>query len=771
VASHRVSGLAALDSKVSTTKAFVLSLLTRPAVFLPSLVIGAALLLIPIVQGQLRAKIAVANMTRETGFAVIAPVTVAPIWPTRVWGYEAGVQASDPMQLFEDGVPLGPGNTRHDLIRSVGRGAYSHWGRVIYFSSSDGSDPLTNGRQYDYRVRAALAGGWLAGALLLTFVGGLGLTRHEALRGHRVADLLARLIRPTEQERARALLSSLFCLCVVLACVAIVIDHWRSPSSAHLGLAGYLPVSDAFGYFRCALMIGDADWCGRRDVYPLTLHSILALSGDRAGLALLLQAAITGAAIGALGLAVARASGMLASAMAVAGAAAFCYEWSLGTFMTEALGAPAGFLSGALLISYCERRHRLLLAAGIVALSLALTARAGALFALPLVCLWGYACARPLGRILHWPSALLVLGAVMVGPALQVAGAWHIGAHVENVGGNYWASLYSLSTGARDWSSTYREFASLFKSAPETVAFQTIRDVAIQNIRAHPGVFIGALGLNMVGFQRHVFDFLPERYGCQQVAEFLLVLGTLRCAVRWRDPFSLLLAAVFAGELLSVPLIFDTGGQRGLAATVWVRPVLAGGGATLLVELLLGTSLAAHRCADATVAASLSRDRLALVCTALLILLPVAAILPDAASQQIPSAQKSVDCPEGQIASLAAIGRESMALTFEPPSEGSIFGPVTGPLLARPEGIEREAAQSQAWYTSRLGRLLAGNSIVYAFDRQPGTHGRPLALFWPGPTPIVEGGLYALCVGAMRTDHTLADTPLHEIVTISRLTE
>jgi hypothetical protein len=35
-----------------------------------------------------------------------------------------------------------------DNIRRYGRGRYSHWGEYLYFSSSDGSDPNKNGREY-----------------------------------------------------------------------------------------------------------------------------------------------------------------------------------------------------------------------------------------------------------------------------------------------------------------------------------------------------------------------------------------------------------------------------------------------------------------------------------------------------------------------------------------------------------------------------------------------------------------------------------------------
>jgi len=51
--------------------------------------------------------------------------------------------------LYEDGQPLGPGKALHADIRTKGGGRYSHWTRGgLYMSTSDGSDPRTNGRVY-----------------------------------------------------------------------------------------------------------------------------------------------------------------------------------------------------------------------------------------------------------------------------------------------------------------------------------------------------------------------------------------------------------------------------------------------------------------------------------------------------------------------------------------------------------------------------------------------------------------------------------------------
>jgi len=74
------------------------------------------------------------------------------------------------LALFEDDTALGPPHSVHATIRAEGLGAYSHWGDGLFFSSSDGSDPRTNGRTYRavYRVflvpRVALSLLMLSGA-------------------------------------------------------------------------------------------------------------------------------------------------------------------------------------------------------------------------------------------------------------------------------------------------------------------------------------------------------------------------------------------------------------------------------------------------------------------------------------------------------------------------------------------------------------------------------------------------------------------------------
>lgn len=59
-----------------------------------------------------------------------------------------GADHRSPVFIFEDGVQLPYPHSLHDDIRQIGRGRFSHWGEAIYFSTTDGSDPNRNGREY-----------------------------------------------------------------------------------------------------------------------------------------------------------------------------------------------------------------------------------------------------------------------------------------------------------------------------------------------------------------------------------------------------------------------------------------------------------------------------------------------------------------------------------------------------------------------------------------------------------------------------------------------
>jgi hypothetical protein len=60
-------------------------------------------------------------------------------------------------RLYEGERRLGPPHRPHEFIQTDGLGQFSHWGATLSFSSSDNSDPRTNGRIYRVSTAATLS--------------------------------------------------------------------------------------------------------------------------------------------------------------------------------------------------------------------------------------------------------------------------------------------------------------------------------------------------------------------------------------------------------------------------------------------------------------------------------------------------------------------------------------------------------------------------------------------------------------------------------------
>jgi hypothetical protein len=64
-----------------------------------------------------------------------------------------------PVFVFENDRQLSAPHAFHDDIAKFGAGRFSHWGRFMYFSTADGSDPNVNGRRYRLFSAAEFAPG------------------------------------------------------------------------------------------------------------------------------------------------------------------------------------------------------------------------------------------------------------------------------------------------------------------------------------------------------------------------------------------------------------------------------------------------------------------------------------------------------------------------------------------------------------------------------------------------------------------------------------
>lgn len=123
--------------------------------------------------------------------------------------------------LCEDGRPLTRGHSSHDVIRNIGKGNFSHWGKRLYFSTSDNSDPRTNQRKYSLQSEDTLEDPDREGEnpeyriLRQTALRKLGLRRpfvdqensHQTRYGNGKAELLDFGIRDERGKKVKRLVS------------------------------------------------------------------------------------------------------------------------------------------------------------------------------------------------------------------------------------------------------------------------------------------------------------------------------------------------------------------------------------------------------------------------------------------------------------------------------------------------------------------------------------------------------------------------------------
>src|SRR5262249_321497 len=116
--------------------------------------LGVGLLLAPFISlpPRLIGPLDASRFQAEQGHAFIVDLAALGI---RAISDEGG---ESELVVREDGTPLAHGHQEHEAIREVGGGRYSHWNQWLYLSTSDNSDPRTNGRSYSVQVPRGLNG-------------------------------------------------------------------------------------------------------------------------------------------------------------------------------------------------------------------------------------------------------------------------------------------------------------------------------------------------------------------------------------------------------------------------------------------------------------------------------------------------------------------------------------------------------------------------------------------------------------------------------------
>jgi hypothetical protein len=284
------------------------------------------------------------NITHDEGGAFRARIAGQMPWPWQ----GASDTNSDPRQsrliLFEDGRPLGPPHQAHAEIRFLGNGRYSHWDNYILFSTSDNSDPRTNGRHYyaiDYATLSPLVGvlPWL-----LLFAWAMASAREVWIYAQRwwlIRRLSSAYGALERRIGARGIFLTSAAPVVVFANM-IVIQHWPLPAALTSDTALYVGFNEV-----------------RTIGYPAFLKTVIALCGDLR-LLVVIQLNLLLGSIVILGWAVARVVGSLVWGIAVVLALALnpcLLDWTQ-LLMTEGLFIPLLLVHAALVLLLLRQPSR-----------------------------------------------------------------------------------------------------------------------------------------------------------------------------------------------------------------------------------------------------------------------------------------------------------------------------------------------------------------------------------------------------------------------------
>ena len=496
------------------------------------------------------------------------------------------------LELYEDGRRLGPRHSPPDHIRTVGQGAFSHWGRELYFSTSDGSSPFTNGRTY--LVRSPLTPTPLSRRLgviaFLVILWRLVVLLPPAPR-RSVVTIFRRTFRWLVMPRqfgGHWIISASIALAVVGASWYYLMDVWGSAKTIQFGVGGFFQVSDASGYAMCANQVldrssgvGIADyfggWCLHRPIYATFLATILGLTGRSWLWTMLIQCSLVGLSIAVLLRATSRLAGPITAIIVLLVMFAFSAENVYPSTTTESAGLALGAVGLAFLLDATRLGDRSLLFLGVVCLSVALNARAGAFFALPFLAMGVFFQSAP------WRSRLSSTAIVVAGIASGFATQYFLIAHFGGTSGasnsNFSYTLYGLSVGGKGWGQVFTDHPEIFHNRSEAQFARLIFDLAWTNMVSSPLLITKALATNLL---HYLHDPLLGISGLR----ILWWLGALAIALRWRELPYRVIGLMSVGILLSSPVVIQDGGPRIFAATWGVTALQVGLGPHLILSWL-----------------------------------------------------------------------------------------------------------------------------------------------------------------------------------------
>jgi hypothetical protein len=420
-------------------------------------------------------------------------------------------------------------------------------------------------------------------------------------------------------------------LALTLALFSIpLIYKWQTAGFYGYLLGGLLPWSDAQGYYSGAHQLiyeGHlTSWATRRPLFAGFLAVILSITDNNLQISLATLAVMNGLAVFLASREIQKIYGPFTAATFLA----ICYWYycaHAGITASEQLGLCFGSLGAAFLIRGVQGESMGKVAYGLFQLTIALNARAGAFFILPVIVLWLGIHNKKVG----WQKPIKVgIAVVAIAMIANLTMGKVVGSPNAVPFSNYSHTLYGLASGNAGWQQVTQDYPDVKEGE--------IFGLAIQKIRKDPSLFfIGILRSYRDYFtiERGQFSFLNTVNDYRELGSKLLWVLTwagLAFALlkRKQGQYGLILAT-FVGILLSAGLVppLDSDSMRIYAATIPITAYIASTGIAFFQQPLKKLGLSSGVSADGWS----SSDLLSLFSATLLILCFAAPLFVKLSSQ------------------------------------------------------------------------------------------------------------------------------------------
>jgi hypothetical protein len=374
--------------------------------------------------------------------------------------------------------------------------------------------------------------------------------------------------------RLQGWIGKLLSLTLTLALFALALAGlWATGQTQSIVLSGIVPLYDAANYYTDALRLlaGQdlSDFSARRPLFAGFLSLSLWLTGQNLMAALGLLTLITALACYLAAREIQSTHGPEAAVFVLVILFLF-YRHHSGTVMSENLGVPLGALGFASMWRGTAQKTGSVFWLGLFVTTLALNARAGAFFTLPLLLLWGGWMFREEGQQFSFRFLAISSAVVFAGFILNLILVRLLAAPSGIPFSNFSYTLYGLASGGNSWHYVLEIHPEL-QALPDSERSGIVYQMAFDLIRTEPGLLVkGALYNWSMLFSDtwySAYSFVGgEKRISRKISQWgifvLCVLGLIRWSRKLDDPLTSLVGVSALGILISVPFLPPTDAYR-----------------------------------------------------------------------------------------------------------------------------------------------------------------------------------------------------------------